>query len=58
MQKTKNYRGVSLPDELVEKVEQLIQKLRTYRTIAEFVSEAVRLRLEALEKHDKAEEPA
>jgi len=55
MQKPRNYRGVSLPDELVERVEQLIKKLGTYRTIAEFVSEAVRLRLEALEKREKAE---
>jgi Arc/MetJ-type ribon-helix-helix transcriptional regulator len=55
MQKPRNYRGVSLPDELVERVEQLIRNLGTYRTIAEFVSEAVRLRLEALEKHQKME---
>ena len=56
MQKPRNYRGVSLPDELVERVEQLIKNLGTYRTIAEFVSEAVRLRLEALEKRKKREE--
>jgi len=55
MQKPRNYRGVSLPDELVERVEQIIKKRGTYRTIAEFVSEAVRLRLEALEKHQKTE---
>jgi len=56
MQKPRNYRGVSLPDELVERVEQIIKKRGTYRTIAEFVSEAVRLRLEALERHEKTEE--
>jgi metal-responsive CopG/Arc/MetJ family transcriptional regulator len=56
MAKPRNYRGVSLPDELVERVEQLIEKLGTYRTIAEFVSEAVRLRLETLEKHKKREQ--
>jgi len=56
MQKQRNYRGVSLPNELVTKVEQLIKKFRTYRTIAEFVSEAVRLRLETLEKPEKTEE--
>jgi Arc/MetJ-type ribon-helix-helix transcriptional regulator len=50
-----NYRGVSLKEELVERVEQLIQRLGTYKTIAEFVSEAVRLRLEAVEKLQKAE---
>jgi Arc/MetJ-type ribon-helix-helix transcriptional regulator len=48
---TGNYRGVSLKEELVDRVEQLIRRLGTYKTIAEFVSEAVRLRLEALEKH-------
>ena len=51
-----NYRGVSLSDDLIQRVEQLIQRLGTYRTIAEFVSEAVRLRLEAVEKLQKAEE--
>jgi Arc/MetJ-type ribon-helix-helix transcriptional regulator len=50
-----NYRSVSLNAELVDRVEKLIHRLGTYRTIAEFVKEAVRLRLEALEKHQKAE---
>lgn len=50
---TGNYRGVSLKEELVDRVERLIQRLRTYKTIAEFVSEAVRLRLEALEKQNQ-----
>lgn len=49
----RNYRGVSLPEDLVERVKQLIEKLRTYRTVAEFVKEAVRLRIEALEKQQK-----
>ncbi len=53
---TGNYRGVSLKDELVNRIEELMRRLRTYKTIAEFVSEAVRLRLEALEKHQNAEE--
>jgi Arc/MetJ-type ribon-helix-helix transcriptional regulator len=47
-----NYRGVSLKEELVDRVERLIRRLGTYKTIAEFVSEAVRLRLEALEKQN------
>jgi Arc/MetJ-type ribon-helix-helix transcriptional regulator len=52
-----NYRGVSLKEELVDRVERLIRRLGTYKTIAEFVSEAVRLRLEVLEKQNpKAEE--
>ena len=53
---TGNYRGVSLKEELVDRVEQLIRRLGTYKTIAEFVSEAVRLRLETVEKMHKEEE--
>ena len=53
---TGNYRGVSLKEELVEGVEQLVQRLGTYKTIAEFVSEAVRLRIEAIEKQEKTRE--
>ena len=52
----RNYKGVSLPEDLVERVKQLIDKLGTYRTVAEFVKEAVRLRIEALEKQQKTGE--
>jgi len=52
----RNYKGVSLPEDLVERVKQLIEKLGTYRTVAEFVKEAVRLRIEALEKQQKTGE--
>jgi len=52
----RNYKGVSLPEDLVERVKQLIKKLGTYRTVAEFVKEAVRLRIEALEKQQKTGE--
>lgn len=55
LKKVKYFRSVSLNDELVKRVENFIHSLGTYRTIAEFVSEAVRLRLEDLEKHQKAE---
>jgi Arc/MetJ-type ribon-helix-helix transcriptional regulator len=51
-----NYRGVSLRDELVERVKRLIRRLGTYHSVAEFVSEAVRLRVETLEKQYKFEE--
>ena len=54
----RNYKGVSLPEDLVERVKQLIDKLGTYRTVAEFVKEAVRLRIEALEKQQKTGERA
>ena len=49
-----NYRGISLKEELFERVEKLIRKLGTYRSITEFISEATRLRLEALEKQLEA----
>jgi len=52
----RNYKGVSLPEDLVKRVKQLIKKLGTYRTVAEFVKEAVRLRIEALEKQQKTGE--
>jgi len=51
-----NYRGVTLKEELIDRVEQLIRRVGTYHSIAEFVSEAVRLRIEALEKGCKTEE--
>jgi len=46
----RNYRSVSIHEELVNRVEQLIRRLGTYRPVTEFVKEVVRLRLEALEK--------
>lgn len=51
-----NYRGVTLKDELIGRVERLIRRVGTYHSIAEFVSEAVRLRLEVVEKQCKTEE--
>lgn len=51
-----NYRSVTLKDRLVERVEQLIQKLGTYHSIAEFVSEAIRLRIETIQKQNRQEE--
>lgn len=50
-----NYKSVSINDELVQRVKQLIRRLGTYHSVAEFVSEAVRLRIEALEKQQKDE---
>ena len=48
-----NYRSVSINDELIEHVKQLIEKIGTYHSVSEFVSEAVRLRIETLEKNLK-----
>ena len=53
---TGNYKGVTLKQQLVERVRQSIKKTGTYHSVAEFVSEAVRLRLEAIEKQDKTDE--
>jgi Arc/MetJ-type ribon-helix-helix transcriptional regulator len=50
---TGNYKGVTLKQQLVERIKQRIQKTGTYHSVAEFVSEAVRLRLETLEKEEK-----
>jgi Arc/MetJ-type ribon-helix-helix transcriptional regulator len=51
-----NYRSVSVREELVEHVEKLIRRVRTYHSVAEFFSEAARLRVEAIEKQEKARE--
>lgn len=49
------FRGVSLQASLVEEVEQFIDEVPFYRSVAEFVSEAVRLRLENLKNNPKKE---
>ena len=51
-----NYKSVTLKEELVDRVGQAIRRAGTYHSIAEFVSEAVRLRLETIEKQIKARE--
>ncbi|MDI6905247.1 MAG: hypothetical protein QMD13_07160 [Candidatus Bathyarchaeia archaeon] len=51
-----NYRGISLREELVKRIKKIIRELGTYHSVAEFVSEAVRLRIETLEKQCKFEE--
>jgi Arc/MetJ-type ribon-helix-helix transcriptional regulator len=51
----RNYRSVSIHEELVKRIKRLISRLGTYRTVTEFITEAVRLRIEALEKHVKSE---
>ena len=51
-----DYKSVTLKEELVDRVGQAIRRAGTYHSIAEFVSEAVRLRLETIEKQIKARE--
>jgi Arc/MetJ-type ribon-helix-helix transcriptional regulator len=45
-----NYKSISINHELLERVKKLIKQLGIYHSISEFVSEAVRLRIETLEK--------
>jgi Arc/MetJ-type ribon-helix-helix transcriptional regulator len=42
------FRKISIQDELVELVNHYVEESGSYRSIAEFVSEAIRLRLEQL----------
>jgi Arc/MetJ-type ribon-helix-helix transcriptional regulator len=42
------FRKISIQEELVEAVRQYVEESGNYRSIAEFVSEAIRLRLEQL----------
>ena len=49
------FRSISLPDNLVSQIEQIIEETNRYRSIAEFVCEAVRLRLESLGRLDSLE---
>ena len=46
------YRGVRLKKGLIDEVEQTIRELGYWRSIAEFVSEAIRLRLEGVKKSE------
>jgi len=47
------YRSVSLPKELVDDVENYVAEDKRYRSIASFVAEAIRLRLERVQKKEK-----
>ena len=51
------FRGVSIQASLFAKVEKTIKKLGTYRSVAEFVSESVRLRLEEYAENPKKPNP-
>jgi len=51
-----NYKSVSINGEVVGRVKKLITTLGTYHSVAEFVSEAVRLRVETLQKHGGEDE--
>jgi Arc/MetJ-type ribon-helix-helix transcriptional regulator len=51
-----NYKSLSIKGELIEHVNRLIKQIGTYHSVSEFVSEAVRLRIETLEKTIKTQE--
>jgi Arc/MetJ-type ribon-helix-helix transcriptional regulator len=53
-QKMGDFRGVSLQASLVKEIETTIKRVPYYRSVAEFVSEAVRLRLEELRNPKEA----
>ena len=48
-----NYKSVSIREEIIDHVKNLIDRVKTYHSVAEFVSEALRLRIELLEKQEK-----
>ena len=47
------FRKISLHNNLITKVEEVMEETGAYRSIAEFVSEAIRLRIEELQKKEK-----
>jgi len=47
-----NFRRISLPTPLVDDVEGYVKRTKRYRSIADFIAEAVRLRLEQLEEKE------
>jgi Arc/MetJ-type ribon-helix-helix transcriptional regulator len=51
------FRKISIHEELITAIEKVMEETGTYRSIAEFVSEAVRLRLEQLAKREVSEDP-
>jgi Arc/MetJ-type ribon-helix-helix transcriptional regulator len=46
------FRGISIKKSLADEAEQFIRKSKRYKSIAEFVSEAMRLRLEQLKPRE------
>ncbi len=48
-----NYKSVTIREELFNCVKELIGKLKTYHSVSEFVQEAVRIRIETLERRER-----
>jgi len=51
--KETGFRGVSLKTELIEEIERFLKEHVEYRGVPEFLSEAVRLRMEQLRKNQR-----
>jgi Arc/MetJ-type ribon-helix-helix transcriptional regulator len=49
-EKEQSFRGVSLKRDLVEQVEAFIKEYREYKSVADFVHEAVRVRMQEVRK--------
>jgi len=49
-EREQDFRGVSLKRQLVEEIERLIREYPQYKSIADFVHEAVRIRMEDIRK--------
>ncbi len=45
-----NYKSISVRSELIERINQVTKQTGTYHSTSEFISEAIRLRLEDLER--------
>ncbi len=50
----KHYRGLTIPESLIEKVEDIIEKRKElgYVSVSEFVKEAIRRRIEEIESKE------
>lgn len=55
MDKKYEFRSISLKTDLVTEIRRYLKSSKRYRSLAEFVSEAARLRLEELEKAQKVD---
>ena len=53
MTNRKHYRGLTIPESLIEKVEALIEERKElgYVSVSEFVKEAIRRRIEEIESN-------
>lgn len=55
MEQKSEFRSISLKAGLVTEIQRYLKSSKRYRSLADFVSEAARLRLEELEKAQKVD---